>query len=339
MAGINARMFMLIAPVAFGFLTAGCTKESTKLVGVPPAEVRKLEGSELQTFSPSVDVLFVIDDSGSMYTHQMNLKNNVGLLTSGLSTNKFVDYHIGVITTSSDFSSTTNSGGGILVGVNKFIDRSTPFGMDILKANIMAGTSGSGMEMIFDPIVSALTEPILSHENSGFYRPSAYLAIVVITDAEDQSIDFEAGTLQSFLVNDLKHGDSSKLLTYGVIIPTNDTTNCSRDEYGSPPLRIEEFFNLTKGTFYGLCDTDYGTKLARIGSDLVERIGRRVLLDRRPIVSTIQVQYGTQAILPDAENGWSYDASDNAVVLGRKIKWTEQPSGTVVQVNFKPVQN
>jgi hypothetical protein len=321
-------------PVILVGLTA-CENASPKLVGEPPRETRKSAGTELQTFNPSVDVLFVIDDSGSMYTHQKNLQDNVDLFTNGISTNKFVDYHIGVISTSDTFSS-TGHGGGVLAGRTKIVDRATINGASILKENIMVGISGSGFEKVFDPLHMALTDPVLSTKNQGFYRPSAYLAVVIITDAEDQSEVFDAAKIHQFLL-DLKKGDSSKILTYGVVIPTNDPTDCSRDEYNRPPQRIEEFFSLTKAQFYSLCDPDYGTKLSRIGGDLVERIGRRVLLDRRPIIETVEVTYGAQVILPDPETGWSYDATDNAIVLGRKIAWTEQPDGTTVEVYFKPV--
>lgn len=334
-------MKVLVFPImlsAILLITSGCEQSSPKLVGVPPTEVRKTEGSELQTFNPSVDILFVIDDSGSMYSHQQNLKDNVDLFTQGLVGNKFVDYHIGVISTSDQYTSMTDSGGGVLAGRTKWIDRNTANNIDVLKQNLQLGINGSGYEMVFDPIRFALSEPVVSGQNAGFYRPSAYLAIVVITDAEDQSTEMDANRIYNFLV-DLKKGDSTKLLSYGVVIPTTDATNCTRDETNSPPTRIEEFFSLTKGNYYGLCDSDYGTKLAGIGSDLVERIGRRVLLDRRPDINTIEVRYGSQVVMADPVNGWSFEATDNAVVLGRNIKWSEQPEGTVVQVYFQPAQN
>lgn len=334
-----ARKFSLAGSAAcLLFLVMGCNNASPKLVGEPPRETRKTEGSELQTFNPTVDILFVIDDSGSMYSHQRNLQANADLFAAGLQANKFVDYHIGVISTTDDYNSWSRSGGGILFGNQRYIDRNTLNGIKELKDNIMIGTNGSGWEMVFDPLKKALTDPVASRENAGFYRPSAYLAIVLITDAEDQSRRMNAQDTVQFL-NDLKKGDSQKILTYGVIIPSNDATGCARDEAGVRPLRLEEFFKLTKGSFYGLCDIDYGAKLGRIGSDLVERVGRRVLLDRRPIIDTVVVNYGSQVILPNPETGWSYDATDNAIVLGRGIHWTDQPVGTMVEVFFKPVNN
>lgn len=314
----------------------GCENPSGKLVGVPPTETRKTEGAGLQTFSPSVDILFVIDDSGSMATHQINLKNNVDLFTQGLTANKFVDYHIGVVTTDDQYYSFRKTGGGVLVGSPNYVDRSTPRGTQVLQQNIMVGTSGSATEKSFDPIWQALSEPVLSNFNQGFYRPSAYLAVIFITDAEDQSTRLNPQQLEQFLLG-LKNGDSSKILSYGVIVPSNTTTACARDE-ARTPQRIEEFFSLTGGKYYGLCDPDYGTKLALIGEDLVERVGRRVLLDRRPILDTVQVKYGSQEIPPHPESGWSYDASENAIVLGRKITWTEQPKETIVEVLFRPVE-
>lgn len=330
-----AKQFAIAPVLAMGLMA--CEQPSPKLVGEPPREFRKQEGTELQTFNPAVDILFIIDDSGSMSTHQLNLRNNVDLFTNGISSNKFVDYHIGVITTDTTLNPAVNSGGGVLVGRPNIIDRNTVNGSFYLKQNIMVGVNGSGYERVFDPLKMALTEPMLSTLNMGFYRPSAYLAVVVITDAEDQSDQMDQNQTYQFLL-DLKNGDSSKILTYGVIIPSNDTTGCARDEMDQTPTRIEDFFNLSRGKYYGLCDPDYGTKLAQIGADLVERVGRRVLLDRRPVIETISVRYGSQLIPPGAEAGWSYDATDNAIILGRAIKWSDQPQGTSVQVDFQPVR-
>lgn len=327
---------LFLMPVLLLALTA-CENSTPKLVGDPPRPPRKSQGSEVQTFNPAVDILFVIDDSGSMSSHQNLLKDNVELFTKGLAANKFVDFHIGVITTSDTFSDYTDSGGGALVGKVKYIERSTLMGFDFLKENILVGTSGDYIEKVFSPLIKALTEPMLSGTNQGFYRPSAFLAVVVITDAEDQSVTADPVDAHQFLL-DLKGGDSTKILSYGAIIPTNDKTDCSRDDYNKPPTRIEEFFSLSNGQSFGLCDTDYGTKLGRIGADLVERIGRRVLLDRRPILESIEVTYGTQIIEPHPQTGWYYDGRDNAIILGSDIAWSEQPEGTTVEVYSIPAQ-
>lgn len=327
---------VLTATAALLVLSA-CESSTPKLVGVPPEDIRKSEGSGVQTFNPAVDILFVIDDSGSMMSHQDNLRNNLNLFTAGLVSNKFVDYHIGVITTSENYQSYSQKGGGALVGRSiKYVDRTTVDGIRVLQDAIMVGTDGSPTEMVFDPLKKALTEPNLSQSNIGFYRSNAFLAVIFITDAEDQSVELDAFKTHQFLL-ELKKGDSSKLLTYGVIIPATDATGCARDG-GNSPERIEDFFRLTGGSYYGLCDSDYGTRLSQIGSDLVQRIGRAVNLDRIPQLDTVRVMYGDQEILPSATDGWSYSANENSIVLGQSIKWTEQPEGTTIQVYFKPIQ-
>lgn len=44
-----------------------------------------------------VDVVFVIDDSGSMRAHQANLINNIQSFANGFSRNNLIDFHIGVL--------------------------------------------------------------------------------------------------------------------------------------------------------------------------------------------------------------------------------------------------
>ena len=132
----------------------------------------------------------------------------------------------------------------------------------------------------------------------------------------------------------LKSQDKTKILTNGVIIPAADDS-CYRSGE-EPPFKIEDFIKLSGGTQFGLCDPDYGQKLADLGKLLVQRIGNTIPLSRAPIVSTIEVTFGTQKISNSVEDGWMFDPSRNANVLSRGIKWSKQPQGTQVEVTFIP---
>ena len=95
-----------------------------------------------------------------------------------------------------------------------------------------------------------------------------------------------------------------------------------------------EFLNLAKGIEYNICDADYGTKLATIAKDVIGKVGKFMYLSRPPVVDTIVVTYGSQVIPNDVKTGWTYDTVRNALAFGEELKYSAQPAGTQLEVNF-----
>lgn len=281
-------------------------------------------------FQPQVDILFVIDNSGSMDNYQKTLATNSDLFIQEIKKINIVDYHIGITTT--DFNTQTD---GKLVGTPSFVERSTPDGFDLLRKRFLVGTAGSSNESVFVPTQKALSEPNISTFNKGFYRPKGYLAIIFVTDAADQS-DTTALELYEFLLK-LKDWDRNKIITYGVIIPSSEH-NCNRDEPGdnSLPRSIEEFLDLSSGQELNLCDSSFGKKLGEIGQDLVKRIGMFIALKQIPVLSSLKVHYGNQIIPEDVHKGWSYDPSRVGINLGSDLKFEEQPGENDLVVDYIP---
>ncbi len=345
----HVRSFALAGLMA---LATACGQVSEKGAIPPsgPPQKKVTDRDETVSFNPKVDILFVVDDSGSMDSHQDNLSRNIKQFTAEIQKTTFLDYHIGVITTSMDGMTSGDDcdvkggwseracGDGRLVRYKTkvpFIDNQTPNGLSILEENLLVGDSGSGDELMFDPIRAALSVPLINRENIGFLRPDATLAIILVTDAEDHSDQITSGQqMFDFLVN-LKGGRADKVLAYGALIPsTIARPTCSRDEGSVVPTRLEEFIALAKGIEYNICDTDYGTKLAHIAADVVQKVGRIMFLSRPPVVDTITVTYGTQVIPNDRENGWTYDPVRNALIFGDKIVLSVQAPGTTLSVTF-----
>lgn len=306
-----------------------CSPSSEKLVPQPD---KKMSKSRHNTFDPVVDILFVIDNSGSMYSHQTNLAKNIRLFIDKIKQFQILDFHIGV-TTTSVASSYGSSDDGALVGSPKFVDHNTPNLDQVLYDNLVVGTEGSATEMPFAGAYLALTEPNLSGRNIGFYRERADLAIIYLTDTDDQSesIVIDANFLAQFMFS-LKNGDAKKVHTYGAIIPSN-VSNCPREGY-ERPVRIEEFFKLTGGISFSLCDPDFGDKLADIGDNLVGQIARVMRLSEIPDVKSIRVNYGTQIVPNDFLTGWVYNPAENSIMLGPDFKLSEQLPGTKLEVYF-----
>lgn len=291
--------------------------------------------------SDALDVLFVIDNSGSMHFHQKALSNASVTIDSALSQMNR-DFHLGVISTDAE-GTYSKTPPGALRGYPKIITSKDMPGA--LAKNLIVGTDGAGVEMPFQATYLALSEPLLSGINAGFLRPEAPLALVLLTDAEDQS-SIATNEFKNFL-GTLKAG-GSKVTVFSWIIPSHiNNAGCDRDEPTRGPQKIEDLTKALNGEIYNICDMSpaniahFAQKLAQFGlvsspippsADISE-----VPLTIQPVVSTIEVRYGTQILTAgDLQQGWVYDSVKNAVVLGQKVPWTYQRPGTKLEVAFVP---
>lgn len=315
-----------------------CSPAASKQYLVPYIPPNRVVDANAEVFDPKADILFVVDNSGSMDAHQRNLANNISLFTKVFLQNSILDYNIGVV--SSDTSGLRQPCCGRLVGSVRVVNKMTPNADTILANNLKLGTGGDGYEKAFDPVYMALGQDLRNTWNAGFLRDDATLIVIFITDAEDQSERVDAKGLHDFLL-ELKNGDSRKVLGFGAVVPSGVTT-CPRDpsNNGGPapePKRIEEFLSMTdpnRTNILNLCATDYGTRLAQFATDIVNQVSSVVYLSRAPVMSSIRVTYGSADLPMDAETGWSFDPSVNAIRLGPKIDWSSQPNGSRVKVFY-----
>ncbi|MCO5114457.1 MAG: hypothetical protein M9899_09820 [Bdellovibrionaceae bacterium] len=316
----------------------GCYSSDHTLVPKPPPERKVLEESYAVKYQPMVDILFVVDDSGSMGTHQQNLATNISKFTAAMEKNKFLDYHIGVVSTSMDKPALA----GVLRGNPSFVTRETDFVSQFLAKNITdLGTSGDYIEKMADPIYVALG-PNTAQINPGFLRPEAFLVVILITDAEEQSELVTNYKAYDTMLRS-KSGDENKVLGYGVLsYPDLFGDRCASDGNGQPVIN-EMFMSMfsnahnslvstnTPGplpgsrniltNIFSLCDADYGQKLANIGEDIRIRVSRKLPLPRLPVRGTIHLKYGTQFVDP---KWWKYDPTSQSLILLPGIELVEE---------------
>jgi len=328
------KSFVLACSLLLG-LQANAGYNVQKFPGKVTIEV-DVEAS--QNNSP-IDVLFVMDDSGSMGTYQQKLSDLTPVFVDALK-NLRRDFHAGVITTSvTDYIQKPT--GGMLRGSPLFVDNKTPDFGSALAKNLLVGTNGDAVEQPFQTATLALTEPLLSGYNKGFLRDSAALALIFVTDAEDQSPqDVKAMT------DLLKARKQSldKVTTFSWIVPTvTNDQSCQRDDGTTPPTKIEDLSKELQGTTYSLCNitqaaySDFADKLAKFGAGPLTPSLTEVPLTIAPVVSSIQVKFGTETLVGgDMKMGWVYDSKKNAIVLGDEIDWASQPVGTKLSVTFVP---
>lgn len=210
-----------------------------------------------------IDILFVVDNSGSMTPHQKNLSAASTEIDKALSRTKR-DFHIGVI--SMDTSNTMGAPApGALLGTPKVIKPGDLPGA--LAKNLLLGTNGSGDETPFDSVQFALSFPNLIGMNKGFLRAHTPLAIVFLTDADDQS-PISTNDFRNFLVGIA--GSPDKVTAFSWIVPAS-SYDCDRDSYYESPTKIEDLTRSLNGETYSLCEMtpaniqNFARKLAKFG--------------------------------------------------------------------------
>ncbi len=293
---------------------------------------------------PATDVLFVVDDSGSMMEHQKNLSSHITSLVEQITFSNN-DFHIGVTSTSGkgSFNGGSQYKLGELIGQHKIIDPKTPDLQSAIEKNLLLGVNGDAIEQLFSPVLAALSEENQNGVNQGFYRPNAHLAVVFLTDTDDQSI-FTAWEFVDGLV-DLK-GSLSRITLQSFMVTSEDIkSNSCRGELKDGSPKIEEAIRLIQGNTYSLCSPQMeqdvlamaekifpphqGPFLPGIKIDRVKLVGV-------PEIGSIQVEFGKQKLPEDAEVGWSYDAISGEIIFGDKIVWMPQIKGTMLVVTYRP---
>ncbi len=268
--------------------TGGCIEytptSSFPPAGVPnerPLEVQTQQDRLVQVTTPSVDVLWVVDNSCSMSEEQAALSANFPVfmdffLGSGL------DYHIGV--TSTD----TSALNGTLRNLNgtMWLDEATPNPTQVFGQMVVMGTGGSITERGRDPVYQAIEVKSRPGEvNNGFYRPEAMLHVVAISDEEDQSV-MSVGEFTDWMLQlkvDPEHVTFSSIVTPP---PESYSGNC----IGGVTVGYEyiQVTNAVGGILWPICDPDWGVVLEQLGIQAAG-LKREYFLSQLPVPDTIEV--------------------------------------------------
>ncbi len=253
-----------------------------------------------------VDILMVIDNSASMGKHQQNVINNSNLFIEAFTkSQKVLDWKIGLISTD------TKERPYIGFEPGNFLDRGAALPVAAFNEAVSRlGTNGDSTERPW-----AATQKVLL-DFPAWTRKGAILALIVITDAPEQS-QIPTQSFVQFLTQ-IK-GNTQKVVNYGVYATAD--WNCADSGEGLKYAGsvYEELTALISGKNYVLCGPHFGTDLADLGKDLVKRVqSPRIALAMRPQIETIRVQWKQTELLggPKADGGhWQYDFDLNAIVF------------------------
>ena len=135
-------------------------------------------------FEPTrVDVLWVIDDSGSMDEEQQLLSQGFAVFAERF-LELGLDFHLGVTTT----DARPTSEGGRLVGTPPVLTGEQAGVAGAFLERALVGTNGGSREAGFEAASRALSEPLVSGATAGCLRDVAILAVVFVSDEDDQSL-------------------------------------------------------------------------------------------------------------------------------------------------------
>lgn len=257
----------------------------------------------------AIDILLVVDNSGSMANYQTKLGQNFSAFISWFVEGN-VDYQIAVTTTDDgNDSAIPNPARGRFVG--PIIDASMdPTSADSLfRSEVAVGTSGSPMECGLKAAHLALTDAnLLATDNAGFLRDDADLSIVFVSDEEDSS---------SWPVNDYINaffevkGHRDRNVFNASALTVTDETPCTTEQaaYSTPGTRYVDVASQTHGLIGNLCDSDFGHIVTEL-SLATSRMSDTYYLSAEPDASTLSVQIqlddGTVNDIPCDAGDWTY---------------------------------
>lgn len=278
------------------------------LLGVPTsgtgAEEGYYEETFIQEYDDKIDVLWVVDNSGSMSESVGKVATSFDdfmdvFLTLGL------DYHLGVVTTDMDNPAQS----GKLQGSPVYIDatHTDPKGWFTATAN--QGFSGSGDERGFEAAQAALTDPLASGANAGFLRTDTSVAVIVISDENDSSFTSAASFTGWF---ETLRADTDQT-TFNAIVG-DDFLGCfgSGIEASGGDKYIDAA-DSTDGVFVSICSADYKAALTNLSQSSAGMDLSFELAKTPSDISRIEVTVDGVVIDTDLSDGWTYDSAGNSI--------------------------
>ena len=214
-------------------LCAACTDDSSGggIEGTAHVETYELPAQA----APQIDILFVIDDTTAMASHQQPLAAMPAQLESIVSgeLGDAVNYHIGVVTTDAA------TGGNLRVasGIN---------GTFIVHENTVTGTTtnyqgslASALGSLFPSSAAstASNQPLMTMRaalentvtNAGFLRSAAYLGVVTVTASDDASGGGTAEDYAAFLK--ASKSDPATVIVSGVLDTSATRLHAFHDQF------------------------------------------------------------------------------------------------------------
>lgn len=346
---MNKNLGLLATAAASVMMLSSCDKGGAD-ISILAATAQYQQAS---VFTPrKLDVLFVVDNSGSMSSSQSSLASNFPSFINYFK-NKGYDFRIAVTTTDAFYADQFINSGCSLCNAQqaqfrsgttpaiRIVDNLTPNLESVFSSNVQVGISGSGDERAFSSFKAALGSSL----NAGFHRSDAFLSVILVSDEEDFSHDdinmnenyaqptlHSVASYKSFLET-FTAGQATVDFSVSTISILDNACLTALGGGRKIGTRYMQLADATGGTKNSLCNS-FSTILDNISTSIASQTQASFALNKIPNVSTIRVLIDGVLVPQDAANGWSYDSASNTISINGG---TYQPqAGSAVTINFDP---
>ena len=258
-----------------------------------------------------IDILWVVDNSGSMGDEQQNLAQNFQtFINQFASQNQNVDFNMGIITTDSSTNRLRigNASAGARPGYNPW-----PAFISDFKAAIKVGISGNGFECGLAFSLKFLKE------SSSWVRNNAHLLAIYVSDENDRSNLPSSSTLCNYNGETAENESESNNMAdayfkaISALKPASlfkafaivDTATTDRLYLGQRYIRLTE---LSNGKSYSI-KNDFSTILQDFGG-IVAKIASQFQLKYPAQEGTVEVFIDG---VPAPQGDWNYLAGQRAI--------------------------
>ena len=323
-------------------------------------------GTEIK--KPKLNILFVVDNSGSMKPYQEKMAANIELFAEKFFSNSRIDYRIGVVpvydskylndekvyprvgkrkmnalgelTPLKGFSEVESQ--QLQPSEKLFITPSTPNAAKVLKETVLLGVQwGPEAEESFSPVLAVTNNKINSEKNENFYQSDAYLAVIFLTDADDVTPGLSAESFYNELVH-LKNDDPSKII---IAAATPDLENhskeCSKDGLG-PIQALPSLLSISSGIHVDLCSKNFGNSLAELGDLILTRVNTyKTQLSFTPDITTLKVYVGEKNQTNYRElqrpNDYVFLQDTNEILINPLLNLNSKSGLEKIHISAKPL--
>lgn len=270
-----------------------------------------------QTESGVLDILIVIDDSGSMNVEQQLVAANLPSLLTYIKDSK---WRIAVVTT----------GNGRLTGV---ISKGDTDPEAKFSQAIAVGAAGNGNEKGIQYAKEGLLK--LLPNGTSWLRPDSSVAILIVSDEDNCSDDGKGcGTNPYAKIDYLTSYISTirpatnPVKVHGLFWHPDETRDQCPSGYNKGK-QYAQVVQLTGGTWGSICSSDYSAVLSNISSNLNLQLQNQFNLSYLPVA-------GTFSLVVKDENGQpltvAYTRNDTTITFSEEV-----PANSTIEVSYRYV--